>query len=257
MSRKKGKIQKTRRRLISQKPGLGHKRLIKLSAGLLVLLCFFAFLRYTWISFSHQPIRRVDISSDGRAVSVNKLRPLVDRFVTRDFYTLNTHELQLRLSLIPWVKSASIRRVWPDKLSVVIHERKAFALWNETQLLSADGVLFQPPITTYPPNLPQLSGGEGDEKKVLEEYLILTKEMGFLGLRVLALNLVGSSCNFLLDSKTKVYFNQGDKQQLARFNKLFQQVLRGKLQRVERVDLRYPGGASVRWKEGSEEKYEH
>jgi cell division protein FtsQ len=254
MLEKKKKIQKPNRRLNNQNFESARKSGIKLAVSLLVVTGLFGLMGYAWVSFSHQIIRRVDISSDGHAIELTKLRSLVDRYVTRDFYTLNTHDLQVHLSLLPWIKSVAIRRVWPDKLIVAIQERQAVALWNETQLLSPEGVLFQPEITTYPSNLPQLSGAEGDEKKVLKKYLILREKMRRLDLRVVALGVVGHSWKFLLDSGTKVYFNEDEKQQLSGFNKLFQRVLRGKMQRVEAVDLRYAGGASVRWKESAEKK---
>jgi cell division protein FtsQ len=248
MPRKKKQTQKANRRLGKQASGQSLAFYCKVIVCLLVLAGLIALGEYLWVSFSHQPIRHVAITSDGHEVQVAKLQPLVKKDVTGDFYTLNTHQLQSHLLLLPWVKSASIRRVWPDRLTVSIHEHKAVALWNETQLLSAEGTLFQPPLATYPVGLPRLAGAKNTEKEVLSEYAIISEKLYPLGLKVVALELVVHYWKFRLDSGAQVYFNEGEEQQLKGFNKLYQQVLHKNMGLVERVDLRYAGGAAVRWK---------
>lgn len=237
------------RRLQQPKPGLTLKRLLQWVSGTVILLALIALALYFWWDFSHQPIRGVEIASDGQAVSVQKLQPVVKRYVSGDFYTLNTRELRAHLQLLPWVKSVAIRRVWPDKLRVMIHEYHAVALWNETQLVSEHGTLFQPPATTFPADLPHLAGPIKQEQIVLQQYRWLSKTLAPLQLHVKNLSLQGHSWHFSLASGAQVYFNVGEEQQLRGFKKLYRHVLRDKMVKVERVDLRYVGGAAVRWEE--------
>ena len=119
---------KMNHRLTRKKPKRRFGWVIKLSVSLLVMAGVIGVAGYAWVSFSHQPIRHVSVSSDGQAIQVDKLRPLVIRYVTGDFFTLKTGQLRSHLALLPWVKSVSIRRVWPDKLRVLIHERQPVAL---------------------------------------------------------------------------------------------------------------------------------
>jgi cell division septal protein FtsQ len=62
------------------------------------------------------------------------------------------------------------------------------------------------------------------------------------------LSLEDHSWHFQLDSGAQVYFNEGEEQQLQGFKKLYEQMLHDKMMSVEKVDLRYAGGAAVRWK---------
>ena len=257
MPKKKKQLRKNNRRLDDQSRRWKFKHCAKLSIGLLVLAGLVGLGEYIWVSLTHQPFRHVEVSSDGDKVQVAKLEPLVRSYVTGDFFTLNTGKLRSHLLLLPWVETVSIRRVWPDKLEVAIHERKAIAVWNEVQLVGSDGSLCQSSIATYPANLPELKGPEHSEMTVLHEYGLLLKKIKPLGLRLVALSLEGHSWMFRLDSGARVYFSDGEQQQLSGFDKLYSAVLHHKMQRVERVDLRYAGGASVRWKSKIRKKHEH
>jgi cell division protein FtsQ len=43
---------------------------------------------------------------------------------------VDVDEARARLEALPWVKSASVRRVWPNRIQVHVEERKPVALWQ-------------------------------------------------------------------------------------------------------------------------------
>jgi len=43
---------------------------------------------------------------------------------------VDVDEARARIEALPWVKSAEVRRVWPDKIVVRIQERRPVALWQ-------------------------------------------------------------------------------------------------------------------------------
>jgi Cell division septal protein len=43
---------------------------------------------------------------------------------------------------MPWVRHASVRRVWPNALAVTLEEYKPLGTWGSDQLVSVDGDLF-------------------------------------------------------------------------------------------------------------------
>ena len=52
-----------------------------------------------------------------------------------------------RIAGLPWVESASVRKIYPDVLEVTIEERKAFAIWQhgrELSLIDAEGRIIAP-----------------------------------------------------------------------------------------------------------------
>jgi cell division protein FtsQ len=55
---------------------------------------------------------------------------------------VDVDEARARLEALPWVKSAEVRRIWPDRISVHIVERKPVALWQndgDVVVVDADG----------------------------------------------------------------------------------------------------------------------
>ena len=52
-----------------------------------------------------------------------------------------------RIAGLPWVESASVRKIYPDVLEVTIEERKPFAIWQhgrELSLIDAEGRIIAP-----------------------------------------------------------------------------------------------------------------
>ena len=84
---------------------------------------------------------------------------------------VNADEMRTRLESMPWIQSASVRKLFPDRIEIAITERKAFALWQsngEIRVISRDGT----PIAPYSDDpryihLP-IVVGEGAEKRVGE-----------------------------------------------------------------------------------------
>lgn len=55
---------------------------------------------------------------------------------------LDAHVARERLEKLPWVESATVRKVYPGKLEIGIRERKAFAIWqvgDSLSLIERDG----------------------------------------------------------------------------------------------------------------------
>ncbi|MDZ7824553.1 MAG: cell division protein FtsQ/DivIB [Ahrensia sp.] len=56
--------------------------------------------------------------------------------------SIDAAEAKLSLSKLPWVESARISKIYPDKLEIEIEERAAFALWQQGEavtVIQADG----------------------------------------------------------------------------------------------------------------------
>ena len=220
---------------------------IVISVLLLLIACFFV---TRWVLLrSHMPFRQVEISSSGHAVAINQLQSIIDRHVNAGFFSLNMHRLQNQLLLLPWVESASIRRIWPDRLRVAIQERHAAAVWNETQLLTEDGVIFQPNLASFPTGLPTLNGPVTQESEVLGAYRHFGERLKRMGLELRSLALEDHSWHMHLASGTELFLNETEEEkQFAEFDRLYRRLLHLRMRAVSRVDLRYASGAAVLWR---------
>jgi cell division protein FtsQ len=93
----------------------------------------------------------------------------VARLFAADFghsiFSVPLEERRRRLLAIDWVEDAKVMRIWPDRLTVQIHERSPVAfvfLRSAVLLIDADGVLLDPPAQAQF-TFPVLSGIREDE----------------------------------------------------------------------------------------------
>ncbi len=67
---------------------------------------------------------------------------------------------------LPWVQSAEIKRIWPDRLQIAIVEREAFAVWHphrrrqDAHLIDRDGTVLVPVIADQAGPLPRIIGAD-------------------------------------------------------------------------------------------------
>lgn len=93
--------------------------------------------------------------------------------------------MRTRLQALPWVKTVSIARRWPDRLEVRVTERAPAALWQQhgrIRLIDAEGILLPADDLSQFPNLPLVVGaGAKDEAagllKLVAAHPELAKDM--------------------------------------------------------------------------------
>jgi cell division protein FtsQ len=86
--------------------------------------------------------RRIEVAGDLRHVSRAAIRAAIAGRLRGNFFTLHLAEARLAFEAIPWVASASVRRVWPDRLVVTVIERRAVGIWSDGRVVSDAGQLF-------------------------------------------------------------------------------------------------------------------
>lgn len=85
---------------------------------------------------------RVVVVGDIHHIDRVTVRAALAGHLQGNFFTMHLTETRRALESIPWVGSATVRRVWPDRIEVHLTERKAIGVWNDGRLLAEDGVLF-------------------------------------------------------------------------------------------------------------------
>ena len=90
---------------------------------------------------------------------------------------LDAEAARARLKENPWVKEATILKLYPDQLRIDVTERQAFALWQKdgrVAVIAADGIVVQPFVDPRFANLP-LIVGRGAESSAAEFLALLDR----------------------------------------------------------------------------------
>lgn len=106
--------------------------------------------------------------------------------LTGNFFTINLNQARSVFESAPWVRNATVRRIWPNSLRVTIEEQQPLALWNENQMISTWGQVFTANQGELDDDasLPQFNGPEGTEGLLIQRYAELERWFAPLGATV-------------------------------------------------------------------------
>ncbi len=177
-----------------------------------------------------------------------------------NFFTANLDQVRAAFESVPWVRKASVQRVWPDQLLVSVEEYQAFGTWGEDgRLLSSQGDVFVANLAEAEEDtsLMSLTGPEGSEREVLQQYQLFKTWFARIGL-------VPEAVHYSNRYAWRVQLNNGLVVELGRaeeadsLQKRVEQLIRVYPQLLNRlqgsivnIDLRYPNGLALKAGKGS------
>lgn len=211
------------------------------------------------------PFKKVELINPLENQESKELQKITARALNGGFFSLNVDELRAELvAELPWIKSAAVRKVWPNKLLVDIVEHKPVARWlsiekkaaENTQLLSQKGIVFSPLLTARQKQkfaqMALLTGTGSNAEKVLKNCVLINKQLNQLELAIKQCGMnKRRSWMVKLSSEHEFNIKLGkDKimRHLERFIKVFSGQLKPYISSVKSADLRYSNGFSVQWK---------
>ena len=105
--------------------------------------------------------------------------------ITGTFFTNDLEITRSAFEALPWVRRASVRRQWPDRLVVSIEEHRALARWNDEEgnrFVSVLGEAFSAQgEKNLGARLPLLLGPEGSEREVAQRYADFAQRLAIIG----------------------------------------------------------------------------
>mgnify|MGYP001813752356 CR=1 FL=1 len=230
---------------------LEHFRSI--SGGLLlVLMTLSVQMGLQWLQDPWRfPLEVVKIQGDFRYLDKARLQAQVEPHLDGGFFGVDVGRVCEVIESMPWVASATVKRVWPDRLSVLVTEQVPVARWGEDGYLNGRGESFVPEPTQVAGELPSLAGPNGHEVTVLEQYRVMSRALAPTGLHIAGVTLdERRAWRLLTDNGIELELGRADtRRRLQRFVQAWQTVFVHRVDELRRVDLRYSNGFSVRWQQ--------
>lgn len=197
------------------------------------------------------PLRVVKIVSTPHYLAKEELQQALAPYVRGGFFTVDVSGIHDAVEALPWVYRAAVQRDWPDRLIISFVEQEPAARWGKDALLNRYGEIFTPRTLPEGLALPQLSGPQGHERVVLEQYREFTRTLAPLGLHIARIELnERRAWRIGLDNAVQLELGRVDTAlRLQRFVRTFPEVFAGQLDALKTVDLRYSNGFSVYWQQ--------
>jgi cell division protein FtsQ len=236
-----------------------NTRLLNLLANVMFGMAALIVLKLAVIAFINSPrfpVHTVRISGDLAGVAADQLS---DAFAGRpmgNFFSVDLAAVRQWVEEVPWVRRATVRRAWPDRLDVRIEAQHALARWaadtepsGRGQLVNIYGELFGADTDAQ---LPLLSGPAGTEKDVAVRYRRFYQLLAPLQQQPVEVTLTQRFAwevrlsGGLLIALGRDGPHEDAQDRLARFVRMYPATLARLGPRVAYVDLRYPNGFALR-----------
>ena len=131
-----------------------------------------------------------------------------------------------------------------------IYERQAFARWNDKQLISRQGLVFDAPGATDTGALPDLHGPDARLAEVVSFYAETRPAFAGTHLQITGVTLTERG-SWSVNTADGAQIVIGDRDQagrrLHRFLDVYPQLIAGHTDGFAYADLRYTNGFAVRW----------
>lgn len=179
--------------------------------------------------------------------------------VQGNFFTANLTAIRSDIETQPWVRSASIRREWPDKLIVAVEEHEPLGLWGDDgRFISNKGELFDVNSAEAEEDGPlvSLSGPLNTEKDVLAHFLLFNQWLSPLKNPLHSVTLSNNfGWSIALDNGTVVQFGRDEShdgmhnelhEKVKTLIKVYPRIVAGLNGGINSIDMRYQNGLSVK-----------
>ncbi|MBK1614461.1 cell division protein FtsQ [Rubrivivax gelatinosus] len=201
-------------------------------------------------------IRGVEIDGDMGRNSVNTIRANAMPRLRGNFFSLDLQQGRDAFEAVPWVRSAVVRRVWPDRLAVRLEEHRAAAVWQgedgNDRLVNSFGEIFDANVgDVEDEGLPVFSGPDAEAAGVLAMFRRLGPLLAPLDAAVEELHLSHrGSWSVELDNGATLELGRGSEDEVieraARFVRTLPEVTARWRAPLEYADLRHTDGYAVR-----------
>jgi len=203
-------------------------------------------------------LRTIRIDGELTRSSLATIRANAAPRLAGNFWSFDLQAGRAAFESVPWVRQAVVRRVWPNRLVVTLHEHHAAALWSgddgNDRLVNREGEVFEANVGDVEDDgLPRFAGPVGTSAQMLAMFRKLAPTFAQIdaGIETLKLSRRGS-WRAELDTGAVVELGRGSEDELVarteRFVRTLAQVNERFQRPLEYADLRHADGYAVRLK---------
>jgi cell division protein FtsQ len=228
----------------------GNPRLLNMAAGFFVGIALLAFATTGFVLLWRSawfPVTGIDVRGSLAKTSEDDVRAAARSRIAGNFFALSPAEVRAGIERLPWVRRASVRRVWPDRLEVALEEHVALARWGDDALVNRQGERF---IAATEDPLPLFLAPAGSEREVARRYARFSAAVAPLELPVERVVLTARYAwqVRLANGLTLMLGRDAElaEERLRRFVEVYPVTLKTIQRKHEYVDLRYPNGFALR-----------
>lgn len=193
------------------------------------------------------------INGEFKHVKREQINSVLRSEVAGSFFTVDLDRISNALEELPWVRSASVRRHWPQSLEVVLEEHVALARRDNHALVNTQGEVFN---AVTDKRLPAFTGPVESSREVARKYAVFRKLLKPLQQNIVQIDFSPRRA-WRIHTENGIVLELGREQVEARLGLYVSahgHIISQFKHPVAYVDLRYPNGFSVRTLEVNQQR---
>jgi cell division protein FtsQ len=217
----------------------------------LVVVCVVLFWTEDYLSNpATLPVNKIRVHGAFVNVDEAMLHRAVSGVISGGYFNVDVERVREVVEKLAWVDRASVKRVWPDTLSVSIVEQQPVAVSGKAGLINANGDVFKPLNKTLAKSLPVFEGSSNLNKLMLSKYYEMNKLLILINRKIIYFKIdARHAVELKLDNGLRVVLGRGDTlNRLQRLMRIYHKTLATRINDIEYIDLRYTNGMAIGWK---------
>jgi len=196
------------------------------------------------------PVKKIRVHGAFVNIDEAMLHRAITGVIAGGYFNVDVERVREVVEQLPWVSNASVRRVWPDTLSVSVIEQQPVAVSKDAGPINANGDVFKPLNNILPEVLPIFDGDVKSNKLMLSKYYEMNTLLVSIDRKITYLKLdARAALELKLDNGLKIVLGRGDAiKRLERLTRIYTKILAARINDIEVIDLRYTNGMAISWK---------
>ena len=197
------------------------------------------------------PLTRVFVGGDFINLKEQDLASLVEKEIDGGFLSMNLNQLRQELQSHPWIHQVSVRREWPSTLKVEVLEEVPIARWGQQGFLNRLGDQLELPENSNLDSLPVLEADFGSTQDMIKQYQLVSELLIPTSLKLTELqrDAVGAWQIQTAPGIRLVLGRNNVVEKIRRLVIVWKSGLDLQIGNIASIDLRYPNGLAVSWKD--------
>ena len=197
------------------------------------------------------PIKTISIESNIKNSKKIDIFETSKKYLSsKSFFNFKINTLKEEIEKIEWIRSANIRRSYPNEVKIFIEEHIPIVIWNEKSYLNELGEIFF--IKEIKKDLPRLKSSD-DRNLIMFGYFslfykYLLKNQISDKIDRIEENDIRSLSVFLSSGIIIRFGSKNVKDKLITFFKVYKTLNARDLNKIRYIDMRYSNGFSIGWK---------
>jgi cell division protein FtsQ len=204
-----------------------------------------------YVTLQAIPVQQITVTGELAHTQRETVQDMLQPALVGGFLKADLQGMRAQLESMPWIFQANVRRKWPAALEIHVVEQLPIARWGEDGFLNHEGGFFRSNRGAQWQDLPLLRGPEGAARPLMAIYQRMVDMLLPLGVEIeqLAMDERGQVDAVLAGDVRLLLGSDEFLPRMRRFVDLYRRELVSRLGEVQRVDLRYPSGIAVAFRE--------